>query len=105
MIGAETFPPNKFVLPAATLELTKSPARISGPDGWGPACSGIAFVSRTVAMTSILLTKACRMWLMVSPTATNRTSNPAKDHPNISVSYTHLRAHETRHDLVCRLLL
>ena len=24
---------------------------------------------------------------------------------NISVSYTHLRAHETRHDLVCRLLL
>src|SRR5450756_1133105 len=25
--------------------------------------------------------------------------------PSISVSYTHLRAHETRHDLVCRLLL
>src|SRR5450756_2808954 len=25
--------------------------------------------------------------------------------PGISVSYTHLRAHETRHDLVCRLLL
>ena len=24
---------------------------------------------------------------------------------NITVSYTHLRAHETRHDLVCRLLL
>src|SRR5665648_1142811 len=23
----------------------------------------------------------------------------------IAVSYTHLRAHETRHDLVCRLLL
>src|SRR5450756_2893096 len=23
----------------------------------------------------------------------------------MSVSYTHLRAHETRHDLVCRLLL
>src|SRR5450756_3025717 len=23
--------------------------------------------------------------------------------PSISVSYTHLRAHETRHDLVCRL--
>src|SRR5450756_2732259 len=28
------------------------------------------------------------------------------DHTNIfPVSYTHLRAHETRHDLVCRLLL
>src|SRR5450759_4639108 len=26
-------------------------------------------------------------------------------HNIISVSYTHLRAHETRHDLVCRLLL
>src|SRR5450759_5794784 len=25
--------------------------------------------------------------------------------PSGSVSYTHLRAHETRHDLVCRLLL
>src|SRR5659263_739015 len=24
---------------------------------------------------------------------------------SITVSYTHLRAHETRHDLVCRLLL
>ena len=23
----------------------------------------------------------------------------------VPVSYTHLRAHETRHDLVCRLLL
>src|SRR5659263_738718 len=27
------------------------------------------------------------------------------NHPRIPVSYTHLRAHETRHDLVCRLLL
>src|SRR5450756_2922659 len=26
-------------------------------------------------------------------------------HTTNSVSYTHLRAHETRHDLVCRLLL
>src|SRR5450759_3993023 len=26
-------------------------------------------------------------------------------HPQGAVSYTHLRAHETRHDLVCRLLL
>ena len=40
------------------------------------------------------------------------TLTPANKHVNglISrtpgpVSYTHLRAHETRHDLVCRLLL
>src|SRR5450756_2931374 len=26
-------------------------------------------------------------------------------HSEFAVSYTHLRAHETRHDLVCRLLL
>ena len=26
-------------------------------------------------------------------------------HAETAVSYTHLRAHETRHDLVCRLLL
>ena len=33
---------------------------------------------------------------------------PSEEHVNmagIPVSYTHLRAHETRHDLVCRLLL
>src|SRR5450756_2721592 len=29
----------------------------------------------------------------------------AKQHKHETVSYTHLRAHETRHDLVCRLLL
>src|SRR5450759_1494760 len=27
------------------------------------------------------------------------------EHDVLAVSYTHLRAHETRHDLVCRLLL
>src|SRR5450759_2450846 len=30
---------------------------------------------------------------------------PENAHLAIPVSYTHLRAHETRHDLVCRLLL
>src|SRR5665648_1221496 len=30
---------------------------------------------------------------------------PVKMGGPASVSYTHLRAHETRHDLVCRLLL
>src|SRR5450756_2566572 len=29
----------------------------------------------------------------------------ASQYPAKPVSYTHLRAHETRHDLVCRLLL
>src|SRR5450759_2530054 len=32
-------------------------------------------------------------------------SRPQNSHSHSTVSYTHLRAHETRHDLVCRLLL
>src|SRR5450756_3222188 len=38
---------------------------------------------------------------------TNNPIPPASDEPLdfVPVSYTHLRAHETRHDLVCRLLL
>src|SRR5450756_1902255 len=52
-------------------------------------------------------TKRVRM----SPPTTNSTCSPiftafTKVRPNlVPVSYTHLRAHETRHDLVCRLLL
>src|SRR5450756_2995677 len=33
------------------------------------------------------------------------TETPRNDGRLVAVSYTHLRAHETRHDLVCRLLL
>src|SRR5665648_1162928 len=32
-------------------------------------------------------------------------TSPSIAYPIYAVSYTHLRAHETRHDLVCRLLL
>ena len=35
----------------------------------------------------------------------NFMREPAAPGGNYPVSYTHLRAHETRHDLVCRLLL
>ena len=39
--------------------------------------------------------------------ASGKRSSPAvlPSARNRTVSYTHLRAHETRHDLVCRLLL
>ena len=46
------------------------------------------------------ITAACRM----RGTRYSRFMNGLM-HAGISVSYTHLRAHETRHDLVCRLLL
>src|SRR5450756_529262 len=38
-----------------------------------------------------------------SPAAERQSGSPLLD--GLPVSYTHLRAHETRHDLVCRLLL
>src|SRR5450759_123229 len=41
-------------------------------------------------------------WFLVFSSRVRRCSCSSRD---ISVSYTHLRAHETRHDLVCRLLL
>src|SRR5665648_1191643 len=34
-----------------------------------------------------------------------KLGDDANDPRYIAVSYTHLRAHETRHDLVCRLML
>eukprot|EP00825_Cyclidium_porcatum_P041535 TRINITY_DN5474_c0_g3_i1.p1 TRINITY_DN5474_c0_g3~~TRINITY_DN5474_c0_g3_i1.p1 ORF type:complete len:154 (+),score=25.34 TRINITY_DN5474_c0_g3_i1:140-601(+) len=39
----------------------------------------------------------------VFETTLSKSENQSKE--EIAVSYTHLRAHETRHDLVCRLLL
>ena len=40
------------------------------------------------------------------PFATETLKMLIRDHHKlIHVSYTHIRAHETRHDLVCRLLL
>ena len=41
------------------------------------------------------------------PMSANRVSSELAQNERLynAVSYTHLRAHETRHDLVCRLLL
>src|SRR5665648_1179119 len=40
------------------------------------------------------------------PSSSSVVRKPVKSSAYLtSVSYTHLRAHETRHDLVCRLLL
>src|SRR5665648_1093473 len=41
----------------------------------------------------------------VSGTCLRQTTKCTNIPSSIAVSYTHLRAHETRHDLVCRLLL
>src|SRR5659263_505721 len=52
---------------------------------------------------TVLLQQATRRH--VDPGGTRHPVIGELDTSIISVSYTHLRAHETRHDLVCRLLL
>src|SRR5450756_1497392 len=46
-----------------------------------------------------------RYLMLKTYTTTSTASRISWLHCVVSVSYTHLRAHETRHDLVCRLLL
>ena len=58
-------------------------------------------ISRTTT-TSLLLNDA--VMRAARKVARNRNINIAANDLG-AVSYTHLRAHETRHDLVCRLLL
>src|SRR5450756_2729843 len=57
--------------------------------------------------TGTLLLQPCRHRTSFSGHSWVDSSNGATTRPSRTwpVSYTHLRAHETRHDLVCRLLL
>ena len=72
--------------------------------------------ARFVLQACALMDHAVRHFEGVFPRAPNSPAPlreprepPWVDRPEIfdlhAVSYTHLRAHETRHDLVCRLLL
>src|SRR5450756_1777874 len=46
------------------------------------------------------------VWVLLAPSdQANRETTTTSAAGCIPISYTHLRAHETRHDLVCRLLL
>src|SRR5450759_1166768 len=75
--------PNAFNLPA----LTK-----------GPTCCGVPNERSTWSpMTSVSMGAPPRYGM--------RSIGTLASWDNSAVSYTHLRAHETRHDLVCRLLL
>src|SRR5450756_154981 len=75
----------------------------------GAIPSGLSPVSGVGA----LLACAVNMTVSMVSAAVRRGSVPARSWPAtaaasvrvVTVSYTHLRAHETRHDLVCRLLL
>src|SRR5450756_1670879 len=58
---------------------------------------------RQLAVTALRWPVPCG-WRPRRPAGPSR-SRPARTGSPTPVSYTHLRAHETRHDLVCRLLL
>src|SRR5450756_1670912 len=48
----------------------------------------------------------CAMPMATAAASSPHSAPSRRDGPTLeAVSYTHLRAHETRHDLVCRLLL
>src|SRR5450756_180138 len=77
----------------------------------------VALVLSPMPMPSAIPTARAMTFLTAPPSSVPTTSvfvygrkygaaqATATRSANDSVSYTHLRAHETRHDLVCRLLL
>src|SRR5450759_2544935 len=73
--------------------------RGSAPTFANAALSSGLFNAFLIAVLSFVLMSA------VTPTGVNTVSQRSTLKPLRPVSYTHLRAHETRHDLVCRLLL
>src|SRR5450756_3078694 len=58
-------------------------------------------------MPARAMCSASALIVILGPGAASRRSpaRPRKSRRVWPVSYTHLRAHDTRHDLVCRLLL
>src|SRR5450756_1687700 len=96
--------------------IPKSPERACGSStpcaGRVGSISGGGVASFIVPEAGIALLATVLTGTRPEPMATKRSSALAKPIslqicPNTleAVSYTHLRAHETRHDLVCRLLL
>src|SRR5450759_5230646 len=58
-----------------------------------------------VTTTSFISVMACSITKFFDDVVARSTFSTIDLYPKKPVSYTHLRAHETRHDLVCRLLL
>src|SRR5665648_392092 len=63
-------------------------------------CSGRLFAEKLIERINHKINNAVHNWKWVNKEILCLASKELK-----TVSYTHLRAHETRHDLVCRLLL
>src|SRR5450759_5614422 len=68
-------------------------------------CASVGFLLSGTLGLSFASNMSSLTCLGFDPRASIRLLASSVSATNISVSYTHLRAHETRHDLVCRLLL
>src|SRR5450756_2661825 len=79
--------------------------RFSGGTFWNFAETCKAFEARYPAAPLGLITVAALLPPSWDVRLINRNTEELTQADLESVSYTHLRAHETRHDLVCRLLL
>src|SRR5450756_3218982 len=77
---------------------------------WAASLMGVRGFFTSWAIRRATSLQAASRWALSnsvksSNTSTNPRSRPASSLSAVAVSYTHLRAHETRHDLVCRPLL
>src|SRR5450756_2761059 len=103
--------------PALSSRLHFEGMRLSRPDETTVSLPGFPFAPPASPQGALFLRSAMRVTLASSSISTSRSSpspprcNPAPPEFRLmpqrvtrsgySVSYTHLRAHETRHDLVC----
>src|SRR5450759_3817656 len=84
-----------------------SPPHRPAPAPVRSACSGRTLATAILAADSYRWAPIRAILQITSAPGSARTSCSlaARHSSRRPVSYTHLRAHETRHDLVCRLLL
>src|SRR5450756_1624758 len=84
------------------------PYRKDSP-AWRSLCEGLGpfrvIITDLNGANEIVWAGDSRDWLNVSEVQTSARFRSIEIDGRTTVSYTHLRAHETRHDLVCRLLL
>src|SRR5665648_156627 len=67
-----------------------------------PLVRGFIAANTYLQLTQSTLFRMREYWKSIGVNEYNKDTKPSGQY--VAVSYTHLRAHETRHDLVCRLL-
>src|SRR5659263_745307 len=80
-----------FIFFVVSTTLSKKIFSVSRGPGFASGCYWTDIISRSLCFNPSTVLSLVLYWVIVISF--------------VSMSYTHLRAHETRHDLVCRLLL